>query len=80
MKIIREITKSELKDFLYEGMSLEDPNIYNEARSSEKIGIFQMVGGTASFMIDKIQPQNFDELNAVNAFARPGQWTLQIAM
>ena len=72
MKIIREVTKTELKDFLYEGMNLEDENIYNEARSSDKIGIFQMVGNTASFMIEKIQPQNFDELNACNAFARPG--------
>jgi hypothetical protein len=72
MKIIKEVSKSELKDFLYEGMNIEDYNIYKEARDPDKIGIFQMNGGSASFMIEKIQPQNFDELNACNAFARPG--------
>ena len=72
MKVIREVNKEELKDFLYEGMDLSDPNIYEEARNENKLGIFQMNGGTASFMIEKIQPQNFDELNACNAFSRPG--------
>jgi len=72
MVIIKEVTKDEFKNFLYEGMSLEDKELYKEARSTDKIGIFQMVGGTASFMIEKIQPQNFEELNACNAFARPG--------
>lgn len=72
MKIIREVTRSELRTFLYEGMDLKDPNIYKEAREGERIGVFQMVGNTASYMIEKIKPRNFDELNACNAFSRPG--------
>lgn len=72
MKIIKEVSKEDLRKFLYEGMDLEDSELYKEARDPSKLGIFQMNAGTASFMIEKIKPSNFDELNACNSFARPG--------
>ena len=72
MKIIKEVDKNEFKEFLYHSMDLEDKNIYKEAREEERIGVFQMAAGTASLMIERIQPSGFDELNACNAFARPG--------
>lgn len=72
MKVIKEVNKEYLKNFLYEGMNIEDSKIYEEARDTKKLGIFQMNAGTASYMIEKIQPSSFDELNACNAFARPG--------
>ena len=72
MKIIKEVSKEDLRKFLYERMDLEDSELYKEARDPSKLGIFQMNAGTASFMIEKIKPSNFDELNACNSFARPG--------
>ncbi len=71
MKIIKKVSKEELKDFLY-NLDINDKNLYKEANNSNRIGIFQMNGGTASMMIDVIKPSNFEELNAVNGFARPG--------
>ncbi|MFW6026165.1 MAG: hypothetical protein ACOCRX_07465, partial [Candidatus Woesearchaeota archaeon] len=72
MKVIREVSKNELKDFLYESMDINDPNLYEEVRDEDSIGIFQFNGGTAKRLVGEIQPQNFEELNAVNAMARPG--------
>jgi len=72
MKIIKEVSKEEFKDFLYYELDAKDDRIYEEARDPNKLGIFQMNAGTASYMIEKIQPKNFDELNACSAFARPG--------
>ena len=72
MKVLKKVSKREAIDFLFRDLDLKDSKIYEEANSPDKIGIFQMVGGTASFMIEKIKPKNFDELNACNAFARPG--------
>lgn len=71
MRIIKEVTKQELKDHLYD-LDTDDPNIYVEANNDNSIGIFQMNGNLAHEIIKKIKPKNFDEINAVNAFARPG--------
>lgn len=71
MKIIKELNKIEFKRFLYD-IDVRDEKLYDEINNPDRIGIFQMVGSTASRMIDKIKPKNFEELNAVNAFARPG--------
>jgi len=71
MRIIRKVTKQELKDHLY-NLDINDPNIYTEANNDNSIGIFQLNGNLAHEIIKKIKPQNFDEINAVSAFARPG--------
>ncbi len=71
MRIIRKVTKQDLKDHLY-NLNTDDPNIYVEANNPNSIGIFQLNGNLAHEIIKKIKPQNFDEINAVSAFARPG--------
>lgn len=71
MKIIRKVSKKEFKDFLY-NINIDDPNIYKEANNPHMIGGFQITAGVARMMVEKIQPSSFEELNAANAFARPG--------
>lgn len=70
MKIIKEINKEEAKEFLY-NIDLNDEYLYQELNDSNTIGIFQM-GNTASDIVKRIKPRSFDDLNAVNALARPG--------
>lgn len=72
MKIIKEVSKDDFRDFLYREMEINDPALYEEMNSGNSIGIFQMNGGTAERLVNEIHPDNFDELNACNAMARPG--------
>lgn len=72
MKIIKEVNKIELRNFLYRSMDINDKNLYVEMMNPNSIGIFQMNGGTAQRLVNEIHPDNFDELNACNAMARPG--------
>ena len=71
MKILKKISKEDFKRFLYD-IDINDQNLYKEANNPNMIGIFQLTAGTAKYMVETIQPSNFDELNACNAFARPG--------
>jgi len=71
MKIIKELTKQELKEFLY-SIDLNDQNLYQEINKDNIFGIFQFDGNTANSLIKKIKPKNFEELVAINALARPG--------
>ena len=71
MKVLSEASKQDLKDFLYYGMNYEDKNLYDEV-CKRQANIFQFSGGTASGMIQRAQPQNFDDLTSVNALSRPG--------
>lgn len=71
MKILGEATKQELKDFLYYGMNYEDKKLYEEVCKNQA-NIFQFSGGTAAGMIQRAQPQNFDDLTSINALSRPG--------
>jgi len=71
MKIIKEISKDKAREFLYH-IDLKDENIYNEVNDSNTIGIFQLNGGTAAPMVKQIKPRSFDDINAINALARPG--------
>lgn len=72
MKILQEnVSKQEVKEFLYYGMSYEDKQLYQQVNESQA-NIFQFSGNTASGMIQKAIPQNFDELTCLNALSRPG--------
>ena len=72
MKILQEnVSKQELKEFLYYGMSYEDKQLFQQVNESQA-NIFQFSGNTASNMIQKAIPQNFDELTCLNALSRPG--------
>jgi DNA polymerase-3 subunit alpha len=71
LKIIKKVSKEEFKRFLYD-LDIRDKKIYEEANNTNMIGIFQLTAGTAKFMVESIKPSNFEELNACNAFARPG--------
>lgn len=71
MKILGEVTKQELKDFLYYGMELEDKNLYKEINNSQS-NIFQFSGATAAGMVKRAIPLNFDDLISINCLSRPG--------
>ena len=72
MKIIKEVSKEDLREFLYRKMDINDSAIYEEMNSGNSIGIFQMNGGTAERLVNDVKPNSFAELNACNAMARPG--------
>ena len=72
IKVLQEnISKQELKEFLYYGMSYDDKQLYQQVNESQA-NIFQFSGNTASGMIQKALPENFDELTCLNALSRPG--------
>jgi len=71
IKIIKEITKDEFRDFLY-NLDIRDKELYKEINNPNSIGIFQMNGNTAQRFVQEVQPQNFEEVNACNALSRPG--------
>lgn len=71
MKILRKVTKEEVKDFLDEKMDLKDEQLYEQLNNTQ-FAIFQLSGNTASGMCKQIHPDNFDEVMALNALSRPG--------
>lgn len=72
MRVLKKIEKNEFKRWLFYHINTNDKNIYKEANNPNKIGIFQITAGTGAFMVESIKPNDFDELNACSAFARPG--------
>ena len=71
IKIIKEVTKKDLENWIYT-INESDKNLYIEANNPDKIGIFQINGSTAERLCDEVKPENFNELIAINAMARPG--------
>jgi DNA polymerase III subunit alpha len=71
IKIIRECTQEDLENWIYT-IDDKDSNLYKEANNPNKIGIFQLNGNTAKRLCDEIKPENFNEVMAINAMARPG--------
>jgi len=71
IKIIKEINKRELKEFLY-NIDLSDNNLYEELNEGRALSVFQFSGDTAENLVTRIKPKNFNEMCAVNALARPG--------
>lgn len=71
MRVIREVSKKELKDFLYE-IDKKDTQLYAEMNSNNGFGTFQFSGNTALGLVNDIHPENFEELVAINSLARPG--------
>jgi len=71
IKIIKEINKQELKEFLY-NIDLTDSNLYEELNEGRALSVFQFSGDTAENLVTRIKPKNFNEMCAVNALARPG--------
>lgn len=72
MKILkRNVSKQEMKDFLYYGMNYNDEGLYKEVCKSQA-NIFQFSGSTAAGMVQEAHPNNFNDLIALNALSRPG--------
>ena len=71
IKVLKEVTKKDLENWIYH-IDEEDLNLYKEANNPNKIGIFQISGSTAERLCEEVKPENFDELMAINAMARPG--------
>ena len=70
IKVLKKVTKNELKDFLY-SINTEDDSLYT-VLEKEPVGIFQFSGGTARNVTRQVKPENFEDMVAINAFARPG--------
>lgn len=71
IKVLQEVSKKDLEDFIYH-IDTKDPNLYKELANPNKIGLFQINGETAEKLCNEVKPENFDELIAINAMARPG--------
>jgi len=71
IKIIKEINKRELKEFLY-NIDLSDNNLYEELNEGRSLSVFQFTAPTAENLVTRIKPKNFNEMCAVSAMARPG--------
>lgn len=71
MKIIKEVSKEDLKNFLY-NIDLKDENLYKEINNKDAINIFQFTGNTCKGILSRVKPVNFNECVAINALARPG--------
>lgn len=71
MKILKKVDKDEFLEFLYD-IDLTDKNLYKELNTNNYVGIFQFTGATAAKLVEKIKPQDFEEMVAVNCLARPG--------
>lgn len=67
----RNVDKQELKDFLYNGMSIDDQQLYDEL-SEKQANIFQFSGRTAAGMCQRAQPKNFNDMISINCLSRPG--------
>lgn len=72
MEILEEnVSKQELKDFLYNGMQINDSSLYESVCKSQA-NIFQFTGATSRPFVVKAQPKKFDDLISLNAISRPG--------
>ena len=70
IKVLKKVTKEEFKDFLYD-IDISDEKLYGEM-NKQPIGIFQFSANTAEVVTRQIKPQNFNDMVAINSFARPG--------
>jgi DNA polymerase III alpha subunit len=70
IKIIREVTKDDLKNHLY-NIDKNDPQLYEELNKTQ-FGIFQFTGELAKQMTKRVHPTNFEEMIIINSCARPG--------
>lgn len=70
IKVKRKVEKKELRKFLYKA-DVRDKQVY-EVLSGSPIGVFQFSGNTAEGITKRVKPENFEDLVAINAFARPG--------
>lgn len=70
IKVKRKVEKKEFREFLY-NISTEDKQVYDVLKNSP-IGVFQFSGNTAEGITKRVKPESFEDLVAINAFARPG--------
>jgi len=53
-------------------LDLKDKKLYEKFNKGNNVGIFQMDGAAPSFLIKTINPDCFEDINAINAINRPG--------
>lgn len=53
-------------------LDLSDKKLYEKFSKGNNVGIFQMDGSTQNFLIKNINPDCFEDINAINAINRPG--------
>lgn len=70
IKVLKKVDKNYLLDFIYH-IDLNDKELYTILDKSP-IGIFQFSGGTAEGVSKRVKPESFEDMVAVNGFARPG--------
>lgn len=70
IKIIKEVSKEDLMKFVYH-IDVSDKNLYSVLERTP-MGVFQFSGGTAEGVTKRVKPESFQDIVAINAFARPG--------
>jgi DNA polymerase-3 subunit alpha len=70
IKVIKKVDKEYLKDFIYK-IDIKDENLYTVLEDTP-LGIFQFSGKTAEGVTERVKPKSFEDMVAVNGFARPG--------
>lgn len=70
IKVIKKVDNDFLRDFVYR-INLEDKNLYTVLESSP-LGVFQFSGNTAEGVTKRVKPETFEDIVAINGFARPG--------
>ena len=69
---IKDISPKATIDNLYSSMNLNDPAIYEMLRAEQTDGLFQLGSNLMKSLMHIIQPENLNDIIAINAMARPG--------
>lgn len=68
----KQIKKNDNPNFTWEGIDLDDPQIYNLLVSGRTMGIFQAAGGGYVRLLQQAKPRNVEDLAVLNSLCRPG--------
>ncbi len=69
---VDSIRRNRDPDFDLEGLTLDDPRVYDLFCAGDTDGIFQFESSGMKDVLRKVQPRNFLDIAALNALYRPG--------
>lgn len=70
--ILRLIYPAATLEDLYHSADISDPAVYKNIKEKKTDAVFQLESNIMKQILDIMQPDNFDDLVAVNALVRPG--------
>jgi DNA-directed DNA polymerase III PolC len=71
-KTLQLIEQRKKKKVDLSSLTFDDPKVFQMFCRGKSFGVFQFDGPASSQVCRDVQPENFDELTAINALARPG--------